>query len=162
MAKEWPQIEDGIREFIDRQPMFFVATACGDDELPVNCSPKGLWKLVTLGPHRVGYIDYHGSDNVTARHLNGGGRITIMLCSFDKRPVVVRLHGRGRAILGCEEEFQQLARHFEGQINRHTRQIIVVEVEKVTTSCGYGVPRMKRPKQRDDLIRWHDRKFGPP
>ena len=98
MGKVYPEIDARLRDFIVAQPIFFVATAPVRREGHVNVSPKGMrGTFVMLGPHRVAYLDYHGSGAETIAHLRDNGRITLMFCAFDGPPKIVRLHGRGAA-----------------------------------------------------------------
>ena len=149
------RISEELARFIAEQPLFFVATAplAGGH---VNLSPKGLDTLRVIGPTMVAYLDLTGSGNETSSHIAENGRLTIMLCSFGARTMILRLYGRGRTVLPDDPAFGLLRPHF-GEIPGE-RQIIVLEVERVQTSCGYAVPRMDNPRQRDTLIRWAENK----
>ena len=94
------------------QPIFFVATAPSGSDGHVNVSPKGMrGSFAVLGEHRVAYLDYTGSGAETIAHLRDNGRITLMFCAFDGPPKIVRLHGRGRAVLpGRATSFADLLR----------------------------------------------------
>src|SRR5262245_63124850 len=101
-----PQIDDGIRDFIMAQHMFFVATAPAGTDGHVNVSPKGLaGSLVVLGPHRVAYLDYGGSGAETIAHLRENGRITLMFAAFQGAPNIVRLYGHGRPVFADDPDF---------------------------------------------------------
>lgn len=96
MGTVYPALDGRLREFVEAQPMFFVATAPSGAEGHVNVSPKGMrGTFVVLGPHRVAWLDYHGSGAETIAHLRDNGRITLMFCAFDGPPKILRLHGRG-------------------------------------------------------------------
>lgn len=158
MAKLHEQITDHLAEFIRAQPMFFVASAPLSAQGHVNVSPKGLDCFRILSPMQVAYQDGTGSGNETSAHLIENGRITVMFCAFSGPPNILRLYGQGRTVLPSSAEWPALAAHFP----RHpsTRQIIVVDVERVQTSCGFGVPLMDFVGQRDTMERWADAK-GP-
>lgn len=142
--------------------MFFVATAPADpDEGYPNLSPKGRTLLRVLGPNLVGYLDYPGSGNETAKHLGESGRITLMLCSFDATASILRLYGRGRRVDLDDRQFQEHRAAFLDDAHPYVRQAFLVEVEKVQTSCGYAVPRMEFVSDRDTLDRWCERKYEP-
>ena len=81
-----------------------------------------------------------------------------MFCAFDGPPTIVRLHGRGRVVEPAASEFLPLAAQFPAF--ESTRSIIVVDVTRVSTSCGFGVPRLKFEGDRDQLSRWAQKK-GP-
>ena len=136
---------------IEKQPVFFVATAAADAR--INLSPKGYDAFRVLLPTRVAYLDLGGSGNETHAHLNADGRITIMFCNFDRPALILRIYGRGKPVLPQDDGWEDLARHFT--LLPGTRQIFDIEVESVQTSCGWGVPFMTLEGERDTLTRYH-------
>ena len=91
MADFHDSITDKLRGFIEQQHIFFVGTAARDGR--VNVSPKGLDSLRVLGPNRVVWLNLTGSGNETAAHLLDTNRMTLMFCSFDRSPLILRLYG---------------------------------------------------------------------
>jgi predicted pyridoxine 5'-phosphate oxidase superfamily flavin-nucleotide-binding protein len=160
MAKKYDRIDDGLREFIEAQPIFFVATAPLDPEGHVNLSPKGLNRVAVLDQGTVAYLDLTGSGVETIAHLRENGRIVVMLCAFDGPPRIVRLHGRGEAILPADRSFAALAAHFPP--SEAVRSIIRVKVERIADSCGFGVPLMEYQGERPQMDAWIERKGGRP
>ncbi len=156
MAKFYDSISDTLRQFIEAQHMFFVASAPLNSEGHVNVSPKGMDSLRVLSPNRVAYIDLIGSGNETSAHLNENGRITFMWCAFNGKPDIVRLYGKGRAVLPSDLEWAELSPLFPNYLN--ARQIITADIHKVQTSCGYAVPLMDFVAHRDTLTRWAEAK----
>jgi len=156
MAKFYTELTEDLRDFISRQHLFFIASAAAESR--INLSPKGMDSFRCLDTHTVAYLDVTGSGNETAAHLRADGRITVMFCSFDNQPVILRLYGRGRVILPRDSEWQALASHFPPLSG--TRQIMVVAVESAQTSCGYGVPLYRYQGERGTLLRWAENK-GP-
>jgi hypothetical protein len=152
MGKTHPAITDELRAFIERQPMFFVATAPAGGDGHVNLSPKGLDSFRVLDAHRVAYLDYVGSGNETSAHLLENGRITFMFCSFAADALILRLYGRGRTILPGTPEWPELVGHFD--IHPGVRQIIDARITRVQTSCGFGVPRMDFVAHRPTMPDW--------
>lgn len=150
------EITDRLREFIQAQAVFFVASAPLSADGHVNLSPKGLDTFRVLGPDRVAYLDLTGSGNETAAHVGENGRVTIMFCAFVGRPMILRLYGRGRAVLPDMPEWSELIGEFEDLPG--TRQIIVADIHRVQTSCGFGVPLLGAAQERDQLITWAERK----
>jgi hypothetical protein len=149
------RISDDLADFIAEQPVFFVATAPGEGG-HVNLSPKGFDTLRVLDPVTVAYLDMTGSGNETSAHLTDNGRLTILFCSFGPRALILRLYGHGRTVLPGDEGFDDLKARFDA--NPGLRQLIVMDVERVQTSCGYAVPRMQNPRPRDTLLRWSEKK----
>jgi len=158
MGKAHPQITDALRAFILAQPLYFVASAPLSPAGHINLSPKGLDTFRVLSPDRVAYLDLTGSGNETASHLLENGRITFMFCSMSEAPRILRLYGRGRVVLPGDAEWEALASMFPDLPG--VRQIIVAEIRRVQTSCGFGVPTLEAPQQRDTLLRWAESK-GP-
>lgn len=137
---------------IARQSVFFVATAA--DSGRINLSPKGLeGTFQVLSPSRVAWLDLAGSGNETNAHLLADGRITIMMCNFEQPALILRIYGRGRAVLPADPEWTELAAQFA--VLPGTRQIFDVAVESVQGSCGWGVPLMKVERGRKSLVKYH-------
>jgi Pyridoxamine 5'-phosphate oxidase len=143
MATVYEAIDDKLRTWIAKQPVFFVGTAPLSGDGHVNVSPKGMaGTFVVLGPQRVAYLDYFGSGIETVAHLRENGRIVIMFCAFQGPPKIVRLHGKGRVVLPEQPEFAALRGQFGKERTHAQRSIIVVDLDRVADSCGYSVPRM--------------------
>jgi hypothetical protein len=145
-------IDDVARQFIEAQHVFFVASAPLDAAGHVNLSPKGLDTFRILGPTTVAYVDFNGSGVETIAHLKENGRIVLMFCAFQGPPDIFRLYGHGRVVEPHQEEFAALAESFPTCEN--ARSIIVVELTRVTDSCGYGVPLFKYEGEREQLQAW--------
>ena len=141
-----------LRAFIEAQHVFFVATAPAGPSGHVNLSPKGMDTFRVLGPGRVAYLDLTGSGNETAAHLAQNGRITFMFCAFEGKPMILRLYGRGRAVAPGSPQWPELSPDFPALPG--ARQLIVADVTRVQTSCGFGVPLMAFTGERDALTRW--------
>jgi Pyridoxamine 5'-phosphate oxidase len=167
MAKVFDRIEDGLRAFIEAQPVFFVGTAPSGSGGHINVSPKGGRGLFRVtGPHGFAYVDLMGSGIETVSHLRDNGRIVVMFTAFEGPPKIVRLHGRGRVITASEPEFADLLATFDASEQQlpAVRSIISVDVARVSDSCGFVVPRMSYEGERDQLYRFVDnriRKLGP-
>ena len=166
MATVFEHIDDRLRAFIEAQPMFFVATAPSGGDGHVNLSPKGGANLFRVtGPLGFAYVDLVGSGIETIAHLRENGRIAVMFCAFDGPPKIVRLHGVGRPVQQRDEGFDELLASFDvsDEQRRAVRSVVTVEVERVSDSCGFVVPRMDFVAERDQLYRFADnriRKLG--
>jgi len=136
---------------IGRQAVFFVATAAAGAR--INLSPKGLDTFRVLGPNRVAWLDLGGSGNETHAHLAADGRITVMMCNFAQPALILRIYGKGRAVLPQDADWAELAAHFE--LLPGTRQIFDIAIDSVQTSCGWGVPLMTVERPRETLTKYH-------
>ena len=153
MAKRYPEITPRIRRFIGSQQLFFVATAARDGR--VNLSPKGLDTFRLLTPNRVAWLNLTGSGNETAAHVLDSPRMTIMFCAFEGKPNIVRLFGVPTMVQPDEEGWDELAGLFPGLPG--ARQVFVLDIDLVTTSCGFSVPLYEYQGQRDLLTTWADK-----
>ena len=151
MAEFFETLNDKHVEMIGKQPMFFTATAAADGR--INLSPKGYDCFRILSPTQVAYLDLAGSGNETHAHLSVDGRITLMFCNFDRPALILRIYGRGRVVLPQDNGWGDQAAHFE--IFPGTRQIFVIDVESVQTSCGWGIPFMAFDRERETLKKAH-------
>lgn len=159
MGKTYETIDGRIREFVLAQKVFFVATAPSGRDGHVNLSPKGSTGcLAVLDEHRVAYLDYTGSGAETIAHLRDNGRIVLMFCAFDGAPTIVRFHGRGEAVLPGDPRFGDLLAAFGGEPAPGLRSVVVVDVARVSDSCGFSVPLMEYVADRDLLARWAERR----
>ena len=155
MAKVYDGISPTLAAWIEAQPLFFVATAPLATDGLVNLSPKGtLGTFRVVDEHTFAYLDLTGSGVETIAHLRENGRVCVMLCAFDGRPNIVRLHGTGRPVLAGDPEFDDALAGFgdAGESRRaYLRAVIVVDVARVSDSCGYAVPRLELVEERETL-----------
>ncbi len=153
MAKFFDALDESHREFIAAQRVFFTATA--PETGRINLSPKGMDTFRVLSARRVAYLDLTGSGNEAAAHLAHDSRMTIMLCSFDKTPLIMRLYGSGQPVRPGDDEWDSLHANFTPEPG--TRQIIVLDVDSVQTSCGFAVPMYEFAGERDTLRRFAEK-----
>ena len=154
MAKFFDKIDDRISKFIAEQKIFFTASAANEGR--VNLSPKGIDTFRVLDAKTVCYLDLTGSGNETAAHLAENGRLTIMMCSFEGAPLILRLYGKGEVIGQQSEKWEEFAKNFDNFPG--TRQIIVLHVESLQTSCGFAIPIYEYKENRTMLIDWAEKK----
>lgn len=156
-------IDGKLREWIAAQSVFFVGTAPLSKRGHVNVSPKGpIGSLRVLDDSTVAYLDVVGSGAETIAHLRENGRIVIMFCAFRGPPRIVRLHGRGEVVLPGSKRWRDLlarAKFDDGYIPEARRAIVLVHVERVAESCGYGVPLMRFEKDRPQMNAWANKKL---
>lgn len=152
MAKFSDTLSDDHIAMIERQPIFFVATAAAGAR--INLSPKGLADTLRIvARDRLAYLDLGGSGNETNAHLLADGRITVMVCNFEQPALILRVYGRGTPVLAGDEGWDELAAHF--RLLPGTRQIFDIAIDSVQTSCGWGVPIMEYEKERQTLVKYH-------
>lgn len=156
MGKFNDSISTAHQSFIEAQKMFFVSTSPLSEDGHINLSPKGLDSFRVISPSRVAYMDIVGSGNETSAHLLENGRITFMFCAFEGAPNILRLYGKGRTVLPGDAEWQELSSQFT--LLPFTRQIIVADITKVQTSCGFGVPLYEYKGERDHAHKWAEKK----
>jgi pyridoxamine 5'-phosphate oxidase-like protein len=150
VGKVYDEIDEKTAAWIERQHVFFVATAPLAADGHVNVSPKGdlRWFRI-LGPREVAYLDFVGSGAETIAHTRENGRIVVMFCAFEGPPRVVRLHGRAEAL----EPECDLFEPVEG-----ARSVVRIQVERIADSCGYGVPLMQFEGKRTQYDAWVEKK----
>ncbi len=152
MGQKFDNLNQGHIDFINKQHIFFIGSA--GREGFVNVSPKGMNTLKVLSPNRVIWLNHTGSGNETAAHVAENGRMTIMWCSFDKKPLILKLYGDAKAIHPRDKEWDEMCGYFDTFVG--TRQFFELNISLVLSSCGYGVPRYEYMSERDTLIKWGD------
>lgn len=159
MGRTYERIDDRLAAWMQDQPVFFVASAPLSGEGHINCSPKGnRQEFLVSGERQVMYLDQTGSGVETVAHLAENGRIVIMFCAFEGPARIVRLHGRGHAVAAGTAGFDECRRRFPGGTGVGVRSVVVVDVERVSDSCGYGVPLMSFAGHRPTMDEWAERK----
>lgn len=153
MGQQFPAISDEHRAYIDRQRIFFAATATGDSR--INLSPREADAFRVINANAVAYLDRTGSGNEAAAHLKIDGRMTVMFCAFEGAPGILRLYGEARVLHRDSQAYADaLATHFDGAAPPGARQIVWLDVDLVQTSCGFGVPLFDYQGDRKVLERW--------
>ncbi len=152
MATFYEELDEKLQQFIAEQKIYFTATAPAEGR--ISLSPKGLNTFRCLDSRTVAYMNLTGSGNETAAHLLENGRITIMFCSFTEKPMILRIYGKGRSVHRQDEDWDSLMSHFEPVPG--VRQIVVVDIDSVQTSCGGGVPLYEFAGERDGLLKWFE------
>lgn len=157
MAKVHPLITDELKNWIEQQPMYFLASAPLEADGHVNLSPRGLDSLRVTADNEVVILDLTGSGNETAAHLQQNGRLTVMFCAFENEPRILRLYGKAEVIRPDDESWSRYRPLFDKSLPG-VRQIFRLVVSRVQTSCGFGVPLMQMQSQRDQLLNWARKK----
>ena len=150
MAQFYDSISEKNQQFIEAQKIFFVASAPENGR--INLSPKGLDSFRVLDPNKVAFMNLTGSGNETAAHLHENGRMTIMFCALEGQPLILRLYGQGKSVVKRDVEWESYAPLFPQAAGN--RNIIVMDVESVQTSCGFAVPLYEYKEDRQLLTEW--------
>ncbi len=157
MAKQFPSMEPAHTAFIQRQKIFFTASAAPEGR--VNLSPKGYDVLRILDANTIAYLDHTGSGNETAAHLRLNDRLTVMFCAFEGVPLILRLYGRGTILRRGSPVYDNLlTTSFAGVEPTGVRQAVTLDIDLVQTSCGYGVPFFDYRDERPSMARWAEAK----
>lgn len=150
-------LDQGQMEFMSGCPLYFVATAALGEEGHVNCSPRPMdWSFFVDSERRVGWFDMVGSGIETVAHLKENGRIVLMFCSFGRTPLILRIHGRGRVCEPGDVDFEMKSQGRSSRLG--VRALVYVEIERVSTSCGFAVPVMEFVTHRPAMDEWLRRK----
>ncbi|GGY61322.1 pyridoxamine 5'-phosphate oxidase family protein [Marinobacter zhanjiangensis] len=154
MAKKFGELLPEHTDFINAQHLYFVGSA-GAEGL-VNISPKGMDSLRVLGPDRLIWLNLTGSGNETAAHVLENHRMTLMFCSFDKQPLILRVYGKAVVIYPRDDNWLGLIEHFPSYTG--ARQIFDLNIELVQTSCGFAVPYYTFLGERNTLTSWAEKR----
>ncbi len=156
MGKRYLYMTEKDREFASGQKFFLLASASGAE---VNLAPKGEDCILFPDPGTILLLDYPGSSGRTGRDILAGGGVTIMFCSFDEEPRVLRLFCKGEVIGRESPDFVETVKLFPQGDPAIVRQVFRLRIESVEKSCGLGVPIMKFVKTREKGVRhWAERK----
>ncbi len=143
MGKTYERIDGRLRDFIERQPLFFIATAPLSEDGHVNLSPKGrTGSSAVLDERTFAYVDFGGSGAETIAHLRENGRVTVMWCAFEGPPNIVRVHGRGEPVFRDDPRWPGLIDKIPEGKKPSARAIIVVTADRISDTCGFAVPLM--------------------
>ncbi|MEO1593932.1 MAG: pyridoxamine 5'-phosphate oxidase family protein [Pseudomonadota bacterium] len=152
MGEQFKALDDKHIEFIGNQHLFFVGTAAAEGL--INVSPKGMDTFRVIDASRVAWLNLTGSGNETAAHVREQNRMTIMFCSFDKHPRILRLYGKAKVVHPRDAEWQEHIDRFPEFTG--ARQVFDVQLDMVQTSCGYAVPYYELKGERPTLTKWAD------
>jgi hypothetical protein len=154
MGRFYDELNESLREFIQGQHIFFNASAPSTGR--INVSPKGLDCFRILDNKRVAYLDLTGGESETTAHIMDNGRLTLMFCSFDAKPMILRLYGKGWFVRPVDARWKELHALFPSYAGE--RQIVGMDIESIMTTCGFAVPRYEFKGHRDTLEKWAETK----
>jgi len=154
VSKIYQELEPKLQEFIEKQKVFFVGTAAAEDT--INISPKGMDSLRIVDSKQLVWLNLTGSGNETAAHLIESPRMTLMFCAFEGNPLILRVYGTARAIHSQDNEWSKWISRFPALPG--ARQIFLMDIDRVQTSCGFAVPHLQYTGDRDELRNWSEKK----
>jgi len=150
MAKYFDELPDWLIAWIERQKIFWVATAPLSADGIINISPKGMvGTFRVLNSKRVWYEDLTGSGIETVANVRENGRITVAFNAFEGPPRTTRLWGKATAYEFGTPEYEALLPLNERQTG--SRSVIMIDLVKVGTSCGYSIPFFTYKGERNRL-----------
>ncbi|KAK9763348.1 hypothetical protein K7432_010047 [Basidiobolus ranarum] len=162
MVTFFDEINKGYADWIEKQKVYYVASAPLDPKGHVNVSPKGYDSFRILNPNKVAYLELSGSGIETQSHVKENGRLTIMFAAMEGAPRILRLWSFAKVYqVGTPEYEEILQEHFAGSEllgNPGLRSIIVADVYKVGSSCGFGVPFFEYKEPRNTLVTYYGKK----
>jgi hypothetical protein len=144
------EITDKVKNFIEKQKIFFVATAAEDGR--VNVSPKGMDAFRIIDKNRIVWLNVTGSGNETAAHAQENNRMTLLFLAFEGEPMILRLYGQAKTVHQHDVEWQDLSGMFT--MLPGARQFFDVTIDFAQTSCGMAVPFFNYGGDRNQLNEW--------
>lgn len=153
MGQQFEQLSDEHIEFIEQQKIYFVATAAQTGK--VNLSPKGGDSLRVISPNKIAWLNLTGSGNESAAHVLSDPRMTIMFCAFEGAPLILRAYGTATALHKSDPNWHEYLAMFPQSVA--ARQIFILDIDLVQSSCGMSVPYFEYQADRQDLANWSER-----
>ncbi|WP_422767686.1 pyridoxamine 5'-phosphate oxidase family protein [Photobacterium leiognathi subsp. mandapamensis] len=153
MGKQFSELSDKHTEFIEKQKIYFVGTAAENGN--VNLSPKGADSLRVINSKQIAWLNLTGSGNESASHVIKNARMTLMFCAFEGAPLIFRVYGKAKVLHVKDEEWEQYVQLFPESVA--SRQIFVLDIDFVQSSCGKSVPYFSYEGDRDDLANWSEK-----
>lgn len=153
MGQQFSSLVTKHIEFIEKQKIFFVGTAA--DTGKVNLSPKGGDSLKVINENTIAWLNYTGSGNESAAHTLINPRMTIMWCAFEGAPLILRAYGNAKPIHQGDKEWSDFSSLFAESTG--DRQIFVLDISMVQSSCGMSIPYFAYESERDDLENWSNK-----
>jgi len=155
MSDQFNRMSDKHQDFASRQKIFFTGSAAATGRVNISPRPTDVFRII--GPNTVSYLDYVGSGNETSAHTRAVPRLTIMFCAMTGAPRIMRLYGTPHIHERGTPGFDTLlADHYNNEAPRNARKIVLLDIDMVQTSCGYGVPLFDYVDERQSLTRWAD------
>lgn len=153
MGKQFSELSDKHVEFIEKQKIYFVATAAKDGS--VNLSPKGGDSVRVISPTQIAWLNLTGSGNESASHVIQNPRMTIMFCAFEGSPLILRAYGVAKVLHVNDEDWTEYSELFPQSVA--ARQIFILDINLVQASCGMSVPYFTYEGDREDLAKWSEK-----
>ena len=153
MGKQFSELSDKHISFIEQQKLYFVGTAA--DRGSVNLSPKGGDSLRVISPTQIAWLNLTGSGNESAAHVLNNQRMTLMFCAFEGAPLILRAYGQASVLHNKDAEWKKYVSLFPGSVA--ARQIFILDINMVQSSCGMSVPYFSYEGDREDLAKWSEK-----
>ena len=153
MGQQYPELSEQHIQFISEQKIYFVGTAAESGS--VNVSPKGGDSLRVINAKEIAWLNLTGSGNESASHVLQDPRMTVMFCSFEGKPLILRAYGNAKVVHKKDKDWEEYNSKFPHSVA--ARQIFVLDISMVQSSCGMSVPYFSYEGDRDDLAKWSEK-----
>ena len=153
MGQKFIELATKHIDFIAKQKIYFVSTAA--DTGTVNLSPKGGDSLRVINANTIAWLNHTGSGNESAAHILINPRMTVMFCAFEGPPLILRAYGTARVLHKGDALWDEYIMLFPESIA--SRQIFLLDINKVQSSCGMSVPYFSYDEERNDLADWSNK-----
>jgi len=151
MVRYFDEIPQWLINWIEKQKIFWVASAPLDPNGLVNISPKGMaGSFHIIDSHTMWYEDLTGSGIETVANARENGRITVLFNAFEGPPQITRLFGKAQVYEFGTPEYDAILppeKRLAG-----SRAIIMISIFKVSTTCGYSIPFFTYKSERNRLM----------
>ncbi|KAJ6629376.1 hypothetical protein B0H10DRAFT_1363283 [Mycena sp. CBHHK59/15] len=157
MVQYFEEMPPSLCNWINQQQVFWVGTSPLAADGHINLSPKGgegMFHIVNS--RQVWYEDLTGSGVETISHLRENGRITVLFNAFEGPPRIARLYGHGTVFEFGSPEYSSFIPADARKPG--SRSVVLIEIHKVGTSCGYAVPFFDFKAHRTRLLTWAAKK----
>lgn len=153
MGQQFSELNNQHIKFISEQKIYFVGTAAETGS--VNVSPKGGDSLRVINSKEIAWLNLTGSGNESASHVLKNPRMTVMFCAFEGKPLILRAYGKAKVLHQKDKEWDEYSSQFP--VSVAARQIFVLDISLVQSSCGMSVPYFSYDSDRDDLAKWSEK-----
>jgi len=153
MGQKYSELTEQHIKFISDQKIYFVGTAA--EVGSVNLSPKGGDSLRVINSTKIAWLNLTGSGNESASHILQNPRMTLMFCALEGKPLILRAYGIAKVLHQADNDWEEYSSLFPASVA--ARQVFVLDINLVQSSCGMSVPYFSYDSDRDRLANWSEK-----